>query len=228
MLRYQSRRHRLLMNESEQALSDAADGGRPRDARIAQQTLNDSRLHRLWESRHADLVLPVAENTRRTGQIFKLRDIEVKLVHRRALIGCIRNQRIVGEERDRLFSVFYGPKDTRNAILTEHRQYSLAVSSRVSTDHLIDVMHDSVSVKLLREYKTVYSKYFELYCVTVSCEDKTMADATRLEMAVLRRRSMQMINRIHTEKPDSSRSSFEQQALLARSGRYPIRDYMVG
>ena len=228
MLRYQSRRHRLLMNESEQALSDAADGGRPRDARIAQQTLNDSRLHRLWESRHADLVLPVAENTRRTGQIFKLRDIEVKLVHRRALIGCIRNQRIVGEERDRLFSVFYGPKDTRNAILTEHRQYSLAVSSRVSTDHLIDVMHDSVSGRLLREYKAVYSKYFELYCVTVSCEDKTMADATRLEMAVLRRRVMQMIKRIHTEKPDSSRSSFEQQALLARSGRYPIRDYMVG
>jgi hypothetical protein len=227
MLRYQSRRHRFLMNESEQALSDAAEDGTPRDARIARQTLSDSRMHRLWESRHADLVLPVARHTRRTGQIFKLRDIEVKLLHRRALIRCIRSMGIVGDERDRLFSAFYGPKDTQNAILAEHRQYMLAVSSRVSTDHLIDVMHDPVSVQLLRRYESIYSKYFELYCTTVSCEDKVLADATRLEMAALRRSAMQMIKRIHSERPDSSRSSFEQQALLARSGRYPIRDYML-
>jgi hypothetical protein len=228
MLRYQSHRHRFLMNESEQALSDAADGGAPRDARIAQRTLGDSRLHRLWESRHADLIVPVAENSRRTGQILRLRDIELKLLHRRALIRCIRNKRIVGEERDQLFSVFYGPKDTQNAILTEHRQYTLAVSSRVSTDHLIDVMRDTVSVRLLREYEGVYTKYFELYCATVSYQDNTMADATRLEMAALRRRAMLLIKRIHSEKPDSSHGSFEQQALLARSGRYPMRDYMVG
>ena len=227
MLRYQSRRHRVLMNESEQALSDAAEDGTPRDARIARQTLTDSRMHRLWESRHADLILPVAERTRRAGQIFKLRDIEVKLLHRRALIRCIRNMGIVGDQRDRLFSVFYGPKDTQNAILAEHRQYTLAVSSRVSTDHLINVMHDPVSVQLLHKYESIYSKYFELYCATVSCADNVLVDATRLEMAALRRRALQMIKQIHSERPDSSRSSFEQHALLARSGRHPIRDYMV-
>ena len=101
MMRYRSRRHRFLMNESEQALSDATESNRPRDARIARQILSDSRIHGLWESRHADIIVPVAEHTRRPGQIFKLRDIEVKLLHRRALIRCIRNQGIVGDERDR-------------------------------------------------------------------------------------------------------------------------------
>ena len=88
-------------------------------------------------------------------------------------------------------------------------------------------MQDPVSVRLLREYEVIYSKYFELYCAIASCEDEIMADAVRLEIAALRRRALHMIKRIHSERPESSRSSFERQALLARSGRYPIRDYMV-
>jgi hypothetical protein len=215
------------MDESEQALSDAALGGRRRDARIARQILDDSKIHGLWESRHADLVLPVAETGRRATQIIALRDIEVRLLHRRALIRHIRKHRIVGEERDRLFSIFYGPMDTNNAILAEHRQYTLSVSSRVSTDHLIDVMCDSVSNRLLKEYEFIYSKYFELYCFVAGCEDIATKDACKPEMLGLRRRAMNMIKRIHSERPDDSNSSFERQALLARSGRYPIRDYMV-
>lgn len=228
MLRYQSRRHRYLMKESEQALSDAADGNRQRDARIAKQILGDSHIHRLWESRHADLVVPVAEASRRDGQIFKLREIEVKLLHRRALIRHIRRHSIVGTEREKLMAVFYGPKEPQDAILAEHRQYTLAVSSRVSADHLIEVMHDSVSEGLLRSYKSTYSRYFELYCFSVTCNDKSMVDATRPELASLRLCAMQMTKRIYSERPESGHASFERQALLARSGRYPIQEYMVG
>jgi len=118
--------------------------------------------------------------------------------------------------------------DTSNAILAEHRQYKLAVSSRVSTDHLINVMCDPVSTRLLRKYASIYSKYFELYCFVASCEDAVMEAATKIELLGLRRRAMQMIKRIHSESPDGSCSSFERQALLARSGRYPILEYMVG
>jgi len=227
MLRFQSRRHRCLMEESEQALSDAVNGDRKRDARIAGEILGDSKTYRLWESRHADLVLPVAQHSRRAGQIFKLRGAEIKLLHRRSLVRSIRKQRIVGRERDKLFSVFYGPRDSVDAILAEHRQYTLAVSSRVSADHLLNVMQDPVSDRLLREYETIYSKYFELYCTAVTCEDATLADATRLELTILRRRAMQMIKRIHSERPEGGRSNFERQALLARSNRYEIQDYMV-
>lgn len=228
MLRYQSRRHRYLMDESEQALSDAAEGETGRDSRIAKQILDDSKIHRLWESRHADLVKPVSEQSRRAPQIYMLRDMEVKLLHRRSLIRHIRKHNIVGPRRDRLFSVFYGPTDTNDAILKEHRQYTLAVSSRLSADHLIDVMCDSVSVKLLTQYEAVYSRYFEFYCFVVSTDDAVLADAAKAEMISLRRQALRLIKRIHSEKPDSGHSSFERQALLARSGRYPVLDYMVG
>lgn len=228
MLRYQSRRHRYLMDESEQALADAAEGCPGRDARIAGQILDDPKIHRLWESRHADLVLPVAEHSRRPPQIFALRDIEVQLLHRRSLIRHIREHGIVGERRDRLFSVFYGPVDTTNAILKEHRQYTLAVSSRVSADHLIQIMCDPVSVRLLKDYESIYSKYFAHYCFVATCKDPNVADAIKHEMLILRRQALQMIKRIHSEPADTGHSSFERQALLARSGRYPIVDYMVG
>lgn len=226
MLRYQSRRHRFMMDESEQALSDAADRGGQRDGRIARHILSDARSHRLWESRHADLVRTVAKQNRRAPQIFALRDIEVRLVHRRALVNHIRKHKIVGEKRDRLLAVFHGPMDATNAILAEHREYTLVVSSRVSTDHLINVMHDSVSVRLLEEYKAVYTKYFEHYCFVVSSEDAVVAEATKIEMLIMKRQAMQMIKRIHTESPDNRYSSFDHQALLARSGRYPVLDYM--
>jgi hypothetical protein len=117
--------------------------------------------------------------------------------------------------------------DTTNAILAEHRDYTLAVSSGVSTDRLIDVMHDSVSVRMLTEYQSLYEKYFELYCYVVCCKDPYLADATRVEMLNMKRRAGQMIKRIHTERPDHGYSSFDRQALLARSGRYPVLDYMV-
>jgi hypothetical protein len=228
MLRYQSRRHRYLMHESEQALADAAEGDNRRNRRIAKHILSDAPTYRLWESRHADLVLPVAEHSRRSPQIFELRDIEVRLLHRRALIRHIRKHGIVGQERDRLFSVFYGPLETQNAILAEHRQYTLAVSSRLSTDHLINVMRDPVSWGLLRHYEAVYTEYFELYCYMVACEDAATVEATKPVMLDLRQRAMRMIRQIHTERPDNRHSSFDRQADLARSGRYPIRNYMVG
>lgn len=215
------------MDESQQALWDVAEGCGRVDGRIAKQIIGDSKSLRLWESRHADLVLPVAEQNRRAPQIFALRDIKVRLAHRRALITHIRKHGIIGEERAKLFSVFYGPMDTTNAMLAEHRQYTLAVSSRVSTDRLIELMSDAVSVRLLREYESLYSEYFELYCFMISCEDATLADATKTEVLGLKRLATQAIKRIHSETPEKSSSSFERQALLARSGRYPILDYMV-
>lgn len=227
MMRYQSRRHRILMDESEQALADAACGDKPRVSRIARDMLADSRIYRVWESRHAELVVPVARENRRSAQILGLRDLEVKLLHRRALIRSIRRQGFTGEERNRLFAAFYGPRDPLDAILAEHRQYTLAVSSRVSADHLIDIMQDPVSVDLLRRYEALYSTYFELYCQMVSADDPLVSDALIPEMTVLRRRVLEMIKRIHSERPVLGPSSIDQQAMLARSGRYPMRDYLI-
>lgn len=227
LFRYNSSRHQHLMEESEQALLDAADSPSERNARIAKHVLTDAKSHRLWESRHADLVRPIAETSRRGAQLFGLRDIEVKLLHRRALIDYIRKHEIADETRDKLFSIFYGPKETINAILTEHRQYMLAVSSHLSADHLLNVMRDPDSLQLIETYQTLYNRYFEMYCYVV-CNDQTIvADAIKAEMRNARNRAEHARNRLVVAKPDNLHADFDRQAQLARSGRYPILNYLV-
>jgi hypothetical protein len=228
MLRYLSRRHKTLMDESEQALVTAASKESGTDARIAKQIIGDSKTHGLWEARHAELVRPVAEQNNRTPQVIALRDLEVRLVHRRALIDHIRERQLRGKDRARLFEVFYGPREFQDAVLAEHRQYMLAVSSRVSTDHLIDVMSDPKSKSLLQTYETLYNRYFELYCYVVSAEDRACAEATRDAMTGARQQAERIRRRLNTERPDNRAADFERQAALARSGRYPVLDYMVG
>ncbi len=100
MQRYQSRRHQRLMDESEQALLDATDAKSKRESRIAEHILSDPKMHRLWEARHAELVRPVAVQRKRVPQVFALRDIEVRLVHKRALFDHIRHHELRGLERE--------------------------------------------------------------------------------------------------------------------------------
>ena len=216
------------MSESEQALWDTASSKTNHESRIAKQVLDDSKFYRLWETRHAELVRPVAEESKPAPQVIKLRDIDVGLVHRQALIDHIRAKKIVGHERDRLFSTFYGPRATTNAILIEHKQYMLAVSSWVSSQHLLEVMHDPVSVRLTNIYKALFDKYFELYCFVNSSEDSACRDATAIMMLDARRRAQDLRKRIKSEKPGRGITDVERQALLAKSSRTPVAEYMVG
>lgn len=228
MLRYLSRRHERLMDESEQALWDVVAAKSNRKSRIAKQILSDPKMHQLWEARHADLVRPVAERRKPVDQIHALRDIEVRLVHRRGLIEYIRKNQVRGAERDQIFAAFYGPKDIMNAVIIEHRQYMIAVSSSLSTRHLINLMSDSEGKRLLRQYESLCEKYFELYGEIVRCQDAILADAARPIMVSARERITKVRQRIKSVKPDKSYPNIDRQALLARSGRYPITDYMIG
>ena len=228
MLRYQSRRHQRLMDESEQALWDAIDAKSRRDSRIAAHILSDPKTHRMWVSRHAELVRPVAEQSKRVQQIFALRGVEVRLIHERALIDHIRKHRLGGPERDLMIATFYGPKDIRDAILTEHRQYMLAVSSHLSTDHLINVMHDPLGNRLLRQYETLYTEYFDLYGYVVRSQDTAWADAAKPLMTAAREQMARVRQHINSVQPDNRHADFDRQALLALSGRYPMQEYMVG
>lgn len=227
MLRYQSRRHQRLMDESEQALRDAAERTSVRESRIARETLDDPRTHRLWEDTHAELVRPVAEHSRRARQVFELRELDVQLVHKRALIEHIRRQELIGKDRERMLAAFYGPKDTRDAILLEHRKYMLAVSSGLSANHLIRVMSDPAGMGLIEQYELLYTKYFDLYGFIVLADDAVWADALKPMMLQLRQQAMRLRKRIHEEESGNQLANFDRQSLLARSGRYPVLDYMV-
>jgi len=228
MTRYSSTRLRKLMDESEYALRVASDSSSERVSRIVNSMLQDNRLYRLWESRHADLILPVAEQSRTKPQINALRLAEVRLIHRRALFRYLRAKQIRGELRRRLMRIFHSTRDYHDAVIAEHRQFILAESSRVSADHLIDVMHDGVSGSLLHQYEKTYARYFEMKCYVAGMGDSKCIDLVRMSMAETKARLQQVRHRIETEPPDSDCHSFDRQEITARSGRYPMVNYMVG
>ena len=229
MQQFSSRRHRKLMDESEYALRDAADSSSsPLVSRIVNTVLQDGRIYGQWESRHANLLLPVAEHHNKKRQIIALRQAEVQLVHQRALFNYLRAKRVRGEERRQVFRIFHSTRDYHDTVLAEHRQYMLAVSSHVSADHIVDVMHDSNSKSLLRRYEELYARYFSMKCYVVGMGDSRCIDLVRSGMGDAHDRLQRARCRLESEPPDIACGDFDRQEALARSGRYPILDYMVG
>ncbi len=216
------------MGESEYALHGASDSSSPRVSRIVNTLLQNSRMYKLWESRHADLLLPVAEHGDKKRQIMALRDAEVRLVHRRALFRYLRANEVRGDRRRQLFRIFHSTLDYDNAILTEHRQYMLAVSSRISADHLIDVMNDPKSKSLPSKYEKLYARYFEMQCYVMGMGDSNCIAMVCSAMADSREHLRRLRRQIEAEALDNHFASFDRQEVLARSGRYPVLDYMVG
>ncbi len=96
MLRYSSNRHRQLMTESEYALQDATESPEPRESRIASTILDDDKKYREWELRHANLLLPVAEQSARKYQVLALRHADLHLIHRRALFNYLQTHAVRG------------------------------------------------------------------------------------------------------------------------------------
>lgn len=225
-MKYLSARHQRLMKESVIALESAASSEALDTSRLAKQVLGDAKIHSLWESHHAQLLVPVAEHGKRQPQLLELRKLETKQLHRSSLITFIRKHQITGSTRDRLFAVFYGPQDPVNAILTEHRNYLLSGSSRMCADHLIDVMHDSTSQDLLRLYASAYETYFSLYCYVVCARDNALADAIMITMHDARQRVNRLRKRLLTAKPAGGFANFDREAMLAETGRHRAINYL--
>ncbi len=226
MSQYLTRRHQCLMDESEQALLDARESHSERFSRISSQILNDSKVHSLWESRHAKLLLPVAEQRKQQHQIVNLRLVATRLVHGRAMIEYIRDNEIRGRDRERLFTSYFPLMDCQSAILAAHRDYMLSLSSTLSTNHIINLMYDPVSHRLMQAYSAVYRQYFKLSSFIATSDDELCAraltplvDSARTQLGALKRKLM-------TEPPHTRCAEFEKQASIARSGRYPVLDYM--
>lgn len=226
MPRYDSRRHKRLMAASENALEDALTSDSVRDSRIARTVLTDSQKYRLWEARHANLLVPVAQETRKKPQIVALRRAKMELVHRRAFFRHLRENEIQGQRRRDLFRIFHATLDYNDAVLAEHRQYVLAVSSRISTDHIIDFMDDAHSTQLLRQYEKTFARYFEMKCYLINAREGACVSLVRDSMRELERRLLRLRRLIETQSPAGDGGTFDQQELLARSGRYPVLNYL--
>lgn len=226
MLRYSSSRHRRLMEASEYALQDASESTSPRESRIATTVLTDARKYREWELRHANLLLPVAEQRARKRQIIALRHAEIQLIHRRALFSYLQTHELSDDQRHKLFRLFHSTLDYQEAILAEHRQYMLAVSSHISTDHIIDIMQDETSTGLLQLYEKTFARYFEMKCYIASARDSHCIELIRSSVRDMQGQLLRIRRRIETERPAADVGAFSQQELLARSGRQEMRNYL--
>jgi hypothetical protein len=226
MARYNSNRHKKLMDASEYALQDAAQSDQPRESRIASTVINDSQKYREWEVRHANLLIPVAEQNAGKYQILALRRANVQLVHRRAFFKYLQTHPVSSERRQQLFRLFHATMDLNDAILAEHRQYMLAYSSGISTDHIVDVMHNETSTRLAQQYETAFSRYFEMKCFIAIAGSGITRELVSASLRDAQGNLLRLRRRMETELPRERLSDFEQQELLARSGRYEIQNYL--
>lgn len=226
MLRYSSSRHRQLMTASEYALQNATESSVPRESRIANTILEDNKKYREWELRHANLLRPVAEQGARKFQVLALRHADVQLIHRRALFHYLQTHEVRGVRRERLFRLFHTTLDHDEAILAEHRQYMLAFSSGISTNHIVGVMQDDTSTRFVEQYEKTFARYFEMKCFIATARDSDTIRIVRSSLRDVQGHLMRLRRRMETELPTERAGNFDRQELLARSGRYEIQNYL--
>ena len=226
MPRYQSTRHRRMMDLSETALENALASESQRDSRIAATVIGDDQKYRLWEAGHADMLIPISQQSRKKPQILALREAKVQLIHRRAFFRYLRDREVTGERRRVLFRLFHSTLDFNDAVLAEHRQYMLAVSSRISTDYIVDVMQDLNSTRLLNAYERTFARYFEMKCHIACAPNSSTTPLVQEALRDIRSQLLRIRRTIETADPAGNAGNFDYQELLARSGRYPVLNYL--
>jgi hypothetical protein len=152
------------MLESERAIDECARSGETVPRRVCTQLLAEPTRYTLWHGRHEIRMDTVAHARLRERQTLALRALTLEQVHRAALVRYLHDYRIVGVARDQTLREFHRLADTRDAALTEHREYLLAASSQISATELLEVVDDRRGLELLRDYERAYGQFFSMFC----------------------------------------------------------------
>ncbi len=172
-------KHAQLMEESEARLERAAISDSPVDLLVAREILQHPQAFRRWEAEHDRLMRVVSVQARLASQIQMLRSTAFALVHRKALFDYLRERRLTGVRRRRLFTWFYGYRDYTNAVLAEHGNYVRGTSSYLCTQHLAEhLMRDPAFDEPLQIYEVWYAEYFRAFCDVALAETEEEKQAT--------------------------------------------------
>jgi hypothetical protein len=214
-----------LMRASEKALWTTES--QPDYYRVpVSRLLDDGRQYTLWETSHARRMREVADCPRQAQQAMALRQMAVRLVHRRGLVDYLRNHQITGGHREQLFQMFYGRTDYREAVITEHRQYVMAASSGYCAEVLVDAVHDANGFKLLERYQSLYTQYFQIFSQYSRAEyagDEELAGALRPTMLEHRSYANLVRRQILVEPPTKARLRFSPFQRAQSPKAYAVR-----
>ena len=188
----QGYKHSRLMEESEACLEMVARVGAPDDMLVASRILEYPTYYRVWEAEHDRLLRHVSVHGRLGTQMAALRSAAFTLVHRRALFEYIRERKIAGARRHRLFSLFYGHRDYSNAVIAEHGNFLRCSSSALCADHLAaQLMRDAAFEDPMKLYEEWYADYFRVFCdvaLAETLQERRELAPTESLMPLLKRR----------------------------------------
>lgn len=153
-----------LLEESEKTLWEAPTGADRRRARAAAKVTSNFDIMEQWRIRHEHLLRPVASEAARFGQAARLRAVGVLLIERCAPVDYIRERQLTGSVRDAIIARLRATDNACRAVLDEHRDYVLAVSSELCVDHLLNCVADPLGPRLLRRYEALYVEEFSSFC----------------------------------------------------------------
>jgi hypothetical protein len=161
----QGYKHARLMEESEISLAAAAREGSPAEMLVAGRIIEHPGAYRIWEAEHDRLLRGISGHSRLASQMGALRAATFTLIHRKALFEYIRERRISGPKRHRLFALFYGARDYSNSVIAEHASFVRCSSSHICADHLAEqLMRDAAFEEPMQLYGEWYADYFRVFC----------------------------------------------------------------
>jgi len=157
-------KHTRLMEESETRVQMSALQHTKADT-VASRVLESPAVYAAWMAEHDRLMRGISREGRFARQVLALRQAAFTLVHRKAMMEYIRERRITGRKRMRLFALFYGNRDYCNAVLAEHHNFVRCNSSYVCTHYIGEhLMQDAVFDEPMQLYEEWFSEYFRGFC----------------------------------------------------------------
>lgn len=225
-MKFMTERHKKLMRTSEAALHNAVAAPSEDIARVAKTVISDGRTYRSWETRHAELLVPAARSANDRRLLAEMRCTQLRLVPQLALFNYLKEHRVVGEKRIRIFRLLHGTLDFNDSVLLEHRNFLLAESSQISSAHILKMMRDSSGYALIDRYEQAYAKYFSLKCERLVTRSRTCAELIRPLLTSAHRDMERVRVQVEHDVPKTNGSSFDTVEALEHSGRFRALDYL--